>query len=193
MGKTSEAVSRFVQAFRRRPPRLSPEDYALKMLARGIDENGNFKVSSVPQEPPIGYKKQPSMIDIVHEAIRSERLSREADDAGFETFDEADDFDVGDDDGVQLRSVHELPDAPSPHDLRRMEALRGSERAQRRQERFEYWEDRREFQKLAGQQPRSTEGDDAAPARRGPGSQSAPSASEPQPDRPPRGVPDDNF
>lgn len=157
MGKTQEAVSKFVAAFRRKPPRLTPEEYALKMLARGIDENGNAKVSSVPLEPPVGYKKQPSMVDIVREAVRSERLAIEAEAAGYETFEESDDFEVGDDDGVQLRSIHELPDAPSPHDLKRMESLRASERRQRKAERFEYWQDRREFQRQAGQEPRRLE------------------------------------
>lgn len=178
MSKTSDAVSKFVSAFRRRPPRMTAEQYALKMLARGLDENGNYKVSPVPQEPPIGYKKQPSMIDIVHEAIRSDRLAREVEEAGFESFEEADDFDVGDEDGNQLRSIHELPDAPSPHDLKRLEEMRASDRVQRRKERFEYWEDRREFQRSAGQEPRRTEESDAALARRGPGSQGAQSASE---------------
>lgn len=192
MGKAHDAVEKFVAAFRRRPPRLSAEEYALKMLARGLDANGNYKVSSVPQEPPIGYKKQPSMIDIVHEAIRSDRLAREAEEAGFETFEEADDFDVGDEDGEQLRSIHELPDAPSPHDLKRMEEMRGSERKRRREERFEYWEDRREFQKLAGQEPRKTEGDDAALARGGPGFQGTQSAPEARPGGS-RPAPDDGF
>lgn len=178
MGKVSERVSEFVAAFQRKPRRLSVEEYALKMLARGLDENGNQKVSSVPQEPPIGYKRQPSMVEIVQEAIRSERLKREAEDAGFETFEESDDFDVGDDDGEQLRSVHELPDAASPADLRRLEEYEKSERVKRRNERFEYWQDRQEFTRSLGQEPPKKEGDDSALARRGPGSQRAESAPE---------------
>lgn len=51
----------------------------------------------VPVAPPVGYERPPSMIDTVRNMIRSEQLRREVEAAGFETFQEADDFDVGDD------------------------------------------------------------------------------------------------
>ncbi|UIB81459.1 hypothetical protein [Flyfo microvirus Tbat2_151] len=47
--------------------------------------------------PPVGYKRQPSLADQIREMVRSERLAMEAENAGYETFEEADDFDVGDD------------------------------------------------------------------------------------------------
>lgn len=177
MSKIKQTVSEFVAGFRRKPRRLTVEQYALKMLARGLDENGNARVSSVPMEPPIGYRKQPSMVDIVREAVRNERFQREMEEAGFETFDEANDFEI-DEDGVQVRSPYELAEAPSPGELRRFEEFTKLERKKRRDERFEYWEDRREFQKLAGQEPAKREGDEPALARRGPGSQSRQSAPE---------------
>lgn len=175
MSKVQKAVSDFVAGFRRKPRRLSMEEYAAKMLARGLDEHGNARVSSVPQEPPIGYRKQPSMVDIVREAVRNEHFQRQMEEAGFETFEEANDFDI-DEDGAELRSPYELAEAPSPADLRRLEEFSRAERKKRREERFEYWEDRREFQRLAGQEPSRHEGDDSALARRGPGSQSGQSA-----------------
>lgn len=47
--------------------------------------------------PPIGFKPAPSLADQIREMVRSERLAREVAEAGFETFEEADDFDIGDD------------------------------------------------------------------------------------------------
>lgn len=49
----------------------------------------------VPQAPPLGYKKQPSLMDNIRDMIR--RASEEAAHQGFETEEEADDFEVGDD------------------------------------------------------------------------------------------------
>lgn len=62
-----------------------------------LDENGHEIVSSIPLEPPLGYKKQPTMIENIRAMVRSENLRQEAESAGAETFQEADDFDVGDD------------------------------------------------------------------------------------------------
>lgn len=50
-----------------------------------------------PVAPPIGYNPQKSMFDHVRDMVRSERLKQEAEAAGFETAEEADDFEVGDD------------------------------------------------------------------------------------------------
>jgi len=50
-----------------------------------------------PVAPPVGYKAAPSLSDQIREMVRSERLALEAAQGGFETFEEADDFEVGDD------------------------------------------------------------------------------------------------
>lgn len=81
----------------RRPKKMTAEEYMQKMLEKGIDERGNFVVSGVPMAPPIGYKKQPSMVELVREMVRGERLRAEAAAAGHETFEESEDFDVEDD------------------------------------------------------------------------------------------------
>lgn len=49
-----------------------------------------------PIAPPIGYRKQPSIFDQQRAMIRQE-LSRQAELKGMETFEESDDFDIGDD------------------------------------------------------------------------------------------------
>lgn len=50
-----------------------------------------------PVAPPVGYKKQPSMVEYIRDMVRSEKLRQEAEAAGYETFEESEDFDVGDD------------------------------------------------------------------------------------------------
>jgi len=62
-----------------------------------LDHRGREKPDPTPIAPPIGYKKQPSLHDQIRAMVRSEKLRMEAEMAGFETFEEADDFDVGDD------------------------------------------------------------------------------------------------
>lgn len=62
-----------------------------------LDENGGEINDPVPSEPPVGYQVAPSMFEQVQAMVRSERLRQEAEEAGFESFEEADDFEIGDD------------------------------------------------------------------------------------------------
>lgn len=50
-----------------------------------------------PVAPPIGYKKQPTLVEQMRNMIRSEMLAREVAAQGQETFEESEDFEVGDD------------------------------------------------------------------------------------------------
>lgn len=67
-----------------------------------------------PMAPPVGYKKQPSIWEQQRALIRSE-LSRRAEEHGLETFEEADDFEVGDDfdPSTPYEETFE-PDVPTP-------------------------------------------------------------------------------
>lgn len=67
------------------------------MLEKGIDENGKLIPDPEPMALPIGYKEAPSMIDIVRNMVRGEALRQAAEAAGAETFEESEDFDIGDD------------------------------------------------------------------------------------------------
>lgn len=49
-----------------------------------------------PMAPPIGYKKQPSMAELVRDVVKK-ALTEYAQENGMETFEEADDFDIEDD------------------------------------------------------------------------------------------------
>lgn len=62
-----------------------------------LDDYGREVLDPTPMAPPIGYRPQATMVDIIHAQIRSAQLAKEAQEAGFETFEEADDFDVDDD------------------------------------------------------------------------------------------------
>lgn len=93
------------EAFRPRH-RLTPEEYLKKLVARGLNPDGTQKLDPTPIAPPIGYKKAPSMVEIVRDMVRSERLAAEAAAMGHETFEESEDFDVGDEDPL-MRSPWE--------------------------------------------------------------------------------------
>lgn len=88
-------LDKLLETFRPRH-RLTPEEYLAKLTAKGLNPDGTPKLDPVPLAPPIGYKKSPSMVEIVRDMVRSERLAQEALRSGHETFEEAEDFDVGD-------------------------------------------------------------------------------------------------
>lgn len=54
-------------------------------------------LDDTPVAVPLKFKRESGFNDLVRAMIRSEELRREAEKAGVETFDEADDFEVGDD------------------------------------------------------------------------------------------------
>lgn len=62
-----------------------------------LTELGYEKPDPTPMEPPIGYNKQPTMMERVREMIRNE-VSMRARNMEAESFEEADDFDTGEDD-----------------------------------------------------------------------------------------------
>lgn len=124
----------FGNFFKRDKRRLTEEQYVEKLRVRGIDEQtGQFIVDGVPMEPPIGYKKHPSMVEIVREQIRSAKLAEAAEAAGMETFEEADDFDCGPEDGEDLRSGYENDFDPPLTEVAK-EVAAEKEREKKRQE-----------------------------------------------------------
>lgn len=60
-----------------------------------LDQDGRELVSDRPVEAAIGYKPQPSLAEQIRQMIRSEKLQAAYQDA--ESFEEADDFDIDDD------------------------------------------------------------------------------------------------
>lgn len=81
------------------------------------DELGREIPDPTPVEMPVGFRHPPSLNDEIQRLIRNE-LSQAAAAQGAETFEEADDFDVDDDDGVPF-SEYEVTDmqAEVPRDF----------------------------------------------------------------------------
>lgn len=83
-----------------------------------LTDDGYEIPDPVPMAPPVGYKKQPSMVENIRNMVRSEMLQREAAAAGFETFEESEDFGPEDDGDVALpATAYEAvfdPPVPAP-------------------------------------------------------------------------------
>lgn len=86
-----------------------------------LDARGRELPDPTPIAPPIGYRRQPSLAEQIRQMVRSEKLAQELDARGVETFEEADDFDVGDD--YDPQSPYEATFEPTPiPELRRRQA-----------------------------------------------------------------------
>lgn len=71
-----------------------------------LDDNGHEILSQERLAVPVRFKRSQTLTEQIRAVIRSEALASEAQAMGFETFEEADDFDVGDD--YDPRSQYEL-------------------------------------------------------------------------------------
>lgn len=71
-----------------------------------------------PVAPPLGFIKQPTLAETMRAMIQGEALRRAARESGLETFEEADDFEVGDDydPTSPYEEVFEPPIQPSPEE-----------------------------------------------------------------------------
>lgn len=110
------------------------------------DDDGRELMDPTPIAPPIGYKKSPTIAEQIRTMIRSEKLRQEAEEAGYESFEEADDFDVGDD--FDPKSPYEEVFEPMPVDD-------GTERLKTLGDHI----GDRIYSKLGGEQPLPPEGD----------------------------------
>lgn len=80
----------------RRSPRMSEDAYREKLGLKRLTEFGGEMPDPVPMAPPVGFKRQPSIFENMREMVRVE-LSRRASEEGFETEEEAEDFNVRED------------------------------------------------------------------------------------------------
>lgn len=100
-----------MQMFRRRGRSVDMDDYYARQEKRGF-VGSRQKMDPVPVAPPVGYKKQPSMVEIIREQVRNARLAAELDAQGMETFEEADDFEIDDEPPLprsQYEAIFEPP------------------------------------------------------------------------------------
>lgn len=103
MGKLKEFLSDIADVVKANPK------------GRRYDAQGRYYPDPTPIAPPIGYKKERSIMDQVRDLVRNEKLQNDLAAAGAETFEEADDFEIGDD--YDPRSPFELlydPDGKTP-------------------------------------------------------------------------------
>lgn len=79
---------------------------AMKAHKKGLplNDQGQLVPDPIPMAPPVGFKPSPSMTDLIRQQVLA--VSREAQRAGYDSLDDADDFDVGDDQEIQ--SPYEL-------------------------------------------------------------------------------------
>lgn len=78
----------------------------VEQVSAMLDEQGREVPDPVPMAPPVGYQKPFDMFEHIRTLVRSEHLRLAAMENGEETFEEADDFEVGDD--YDPTSPHEL-------------------------------------------------------------------------------------
>lgn len=81
-----------------------------------ISPDGLESPDPTPLDPPLGYNRTPSLADQIREMIRSEKLAMEAHEAGFDSFEEDDDFDIADGD-FDPRTPYENNFDPSIKDI----------------------------------------------------------------------------
>nr|QJB19852.1 MAG: hypothetical protein [Microvirus sp.] len=76
---------------------LEVEAKSYKSNLGRLDERGREVVDGRPMEPPVGYNPQPSLMEKIRKMVHDAQIQRDLEKAGAETFDEANDFDIGDD------------------------------------------------------------------------------------------------
>lgn len=92
-----------------------------------LDDKGREILDTTPIAPPVGFREHPSMVEVIRDMIRSEKLRQQLEDADMETFEEADDFDVGDDDDMDHSTPYENDFDPPVREIREtVEATRAS-------------------------------------------------------------------
>lgn len=96
-----------------------PYYFEKSVQSRYLDEQGREIPNPTPMQPPVGYKRRPTIAEQMRQMIR--QASYEAGQAGAETEEEANDFDVGED--MEPTSPWENDFEPDPaldHMLARM-------------------------------------------------------------------------
>lgn len=79
-------------------PENVDEDGVVYQVSSTLSDDGRFELpDSVPMEPPLGYRAPPDLTTMIKTMVRNELFMQEVARAGYETFEESDDFDIEDD------------------------------------------------------------------------------------------------
>ena len=81
----------------------------------GLNESGDEIIDPKPMALPVNFKKPPTLAEQIRQMVRDERIQQGINQAGYETMDEADDFDIGDD--YDPSSPYEMDFDPGNPDL----------------------------------------------------------------------------
>jgi len=85
--------------------------------AAGIGLDGKEYGDPVPLEPPVGFENPPDLMEMMCSMIRNDAMQRRLEAEGFDTEEEAGDFDI-DDDPLPPLTIHEAllatPKEPTP-------------------------------------------------------------------------------
>lgn len=103
LGVPGVPVDDFVEEFVTKPY----EDADGVQATAGIGRDGKEYGDPVPMSPPIGYDAPPDLMQMIRTMVHSADLERIARAEGFDSFEEAGDFDVEDD----------IPDPRTPHEM----------------------------------------------------------------------------
>lgn len=78
------------------PSLLELEEH-LAMMASYLNPDGSENPDPTPIAPPVGYRKQPSLVETIRAMVREHSVALALAGQDAETFEEADDFDIPDD------------------------------------------------------------------------------------------------
>lgn len=93
MDQREKAFQEMIEHFHK----LKSDPATGEIYTKQIGKDGREYGDDTPIAPPVGYKRQPTMVEIIRSQVRDALLARDLAAQGVETFEEADDFEIGDD------------------------------------------------------------------------------------------------
>lgn len=85
-------------------------------VSSSLGNDGKEYPDPVPMAPPVGYTSPPNIMDLIRSMVRNQEVLRLQDEAGIDTFEEADDFDIEDDPLDPLTPYERVFEAPPARD-----------------------------------------------------------------------------
>lgn len=85
-------------------------------------DDAGFEIPDpTPVAVPVGFRREPTIQEMIAQFVRSEQLRQHAQQAGFETLEEADDFDVDED--PEMVTPHEIVDMQEERPISDIDSL----------------------------------------------------------------------
>lgn len=81
---------------------------AARAFRQRYNEQGEELPDSTPVAVPVGFQRPPTIHEQIRMFVRSEEFNRRAQAAGVETWEEANDFEVGDEEFDEVPTLHEM-------------------------------------------------------------------------------------